>query len=302
MDKLTKLTTEMYNPKSSNLDQMPIRDILALMNEEDFSIPKAIQQVLPQIEKTVEAVCESFQNGGRLFYVGAGTSGRIGLLDAAECPPTFSTPQHLVQAILAGGENALMVAVEGAEDDQQLGENDLKERELSANDIVIGIAASGRTPYVKAALRYTKSIGATAVSLASNKDAEISEHADIAIEVVTGPEILTGSTRLKAATSHKMILNMISTASMVKMGKVYQNLMVDMNASNYKLRERSKKIVCEATGFDYEVATKVLEETDYAVKPAIVMLLTDVSYQEALSLLDNSNGFVRDAVKQKERS
>lgn len=298
MDNLSKLTTEKYNPKSGTLDQMSAREIVHLMNEEDFSVPKAIQQVLPAIEKTVEAVYESFKKGGRLFYLGAGTSGRIGLLDAVECPPTFSTGQEMVQAILAGGNNALMVAVEGAEDNEELGKEDLKDRGLNANDIVVGIAASGRTPYVKGALQYARTIGATAVSLSSNRQAEISKHADISIEVETGPEVLTGSTRLKAATAHKMILNMISTASMVKMGKVYQNLMVDVNASNYKLRERAKKIVCEATGVDYEAAAEVLEKTNYAVKPAIVMLLSGVVFDEALRLLDKANGFVRDAVKQ----
>ncbi|TLS38692.1 N-acetylmuramic acid 6-phosphate etherase [Pseudalkalibacillus caeni] len=298
MDNLSKLTTEKYNPESVMLDQMSTREIVDLMNEEDFTVPKAIQQVLPAIEQTVEAVYESFKKGGRLFYIGAGTSGRIGLLDAVECPPTFSTDPEMVQGILAGGNNALMVAVEGAEDDEKLGQENLKERGLNPNDVVIGIAASGRTPYVKGALQYARSIGATAVSLTSNRMAEISEQADIAIEVETGPEVLTGSTRLKAATAHKMILNMISTAAMVKMGKAYQNLMVDVNASNHKLRERAKKIVCEATGVDYNAAAEVLEKTNYAVKPAMVMLLSGVMFDEALQLLDKANGFVRDAVKQ----
>lgn len=298
MDNLTKLATEMYNPKSTNLDQMSTSEILKLMNEEDFLVPKAIQHVLPEVEKVIEAVCKSFQAGGRLFYTGAGTSGRIGLLDAVECPPTFSTDASLVQAVLAGGNNALMVAVEGAEDDEQLAEKEMKTRVLTEKDVVIGIAASGRTPFIKGALQYAKSIGATAVSLTSNKNAEISRGVDIAIEVETGPEILTGSTRLKAATAHKMIVNMISTASMIKMGKVYQNLMVDVNASNYKLRERAKKIVCEATGVDYEVAGRVLSETNFAVKPAIVMLLAEASLEEALCLLDNAKGFVREAIKQ----
>jgi N-acetylmuramic acid 6-phosphate etherase len=300
MDNLTKLTTEMYNPKSTNLDQMSTNEILKLMNEEDFLVPKAIQQVLPEVERVIEAVCKSIQAGGRLFYTGAGTSGRIGLLDAVECPPTFSTDASLIQAVLAGGNNALMVAVEGAEDDEQLGKKEMKARVLTEKDVVIGIAASGRTPFVKGALQYAKSIGAIAVSLTSNKNAEISIDVDIAIEVETGPEILTGSTRLKAATAHKMILNMISTASMIKMGKVYQNLMVDVNASNYKLRERAKKIVCEATGVDHVVARRVLSETNFAVKPAIVMLLAEASFEEALCLLDNAKGFVRDAIKQNE--
>ncbi|MFD1018347.1 N-acetylmuramic acid 6-phosphate etherase [Thalassobacillus hwangdonensis] len=298
MDNLTKLTTEMYNPKSANLDQMSIKEILTLMNEEDTLIPKAIKQILPEIEKTVEAVCDSISSGGRLFYTGAGTSGRIGLLDAVECPPTFSTKADLVQAVLAGGNRAVMVAVEGAEDDEQLAEVEMKERGLTSKDVVIGIAASGRTPFVKGALDYANSLGATTVSLTSNANAEISKQVNIALEVETGPEILTGSTRLKAATAHKMILNMISTASMVRLGKVYRNLMVDVHASNYKLKERAKKIVCEATGADYETAETVLEETSFSVKPAIVMLLTHVTYKEALDLLDGAGGFVRHAVNQ----
>ncbi len=203
MKKLTKLTTETHNPKSKQLDQMSTDSILQLMNEEDLLIPKAINKVLPEIEETVEAVYHSFINEGRLFYVGAGTSGRIGLLDAVECPPTFSTLPEKVQAIIAGGMDALMVAVEGAEDDFDLGVHDLKEHGITENDVVIGIAASGRTPYVKGALSYAQKIGAKAISLSSNEGSEISEYADIAIEVITGPEILTGSTRLKAATAHK---------------------------------------------------------------------------------------------------
>ncbi|MGP4073945.1 N-acetylmuramic acid 6-phosphate etherase [Piscibacillus sp. B03] len=297
MDKLTKLTTESYNEKSTNLDQMTTREILELMNQEDQAIPTVIQHVIPTIEKVVTAVQIAFQNGGRLFYVGAGTSGRIGLLDAVECPPTFSSSPEHVQAVLAGGEQALMVAVEGAEDDEDLGESDLVQKQVKSSDVVVGIAASGRTPYVKGALRYAQKVGATTVSLTSNRGADISEFADYPIEVVTGPEVLTGSTRLKAATAHKMVLNMISTASMVKVGKVYKNLMVDVNASNFKLRERAKNIVCEATGVPYEEATLVLEETGYTVKPAIVMLLAQVNFNEATLLLDQSNGFVREAVK-----
>lgn len=300
MSSLTKLVTETHNPRSMNLDQMSAGEILNLMNEENFSIPQAINKVMPEIEKAVEAVRQAFMEGGRLFYIGAGTSGRLGLLDAVECPPTFSTDAKIVQAVLAGGNGALLTAVEGAEDDELLGEEDLKKKELTNLDVVIGIAASGRTPYVKGALRYARSLGATAISLTSNPDSEISAFADIPIEVVTGPEILTGSTRLKAATAHKMILNMISTTSMVKMGKAYKNLMVDVNASNYKLRERANKIVQEATGVGYDSAETVLQETGYAVKPAIVMLLADATFQEALQLLDDAKGFVRKAIQKNE--
>lgn len=296
MENITKLVTESFHPKSSRLDEMTTIDILKLMNEEDRQIPLAVEKVLPKIEKVVEATLNAFENGGRLFYVGAGTSGRIGLLDAVECPPTFSTPFEMVQAIIAGGEQALLVAVEGAEDNEEQGRLDLLNKQLNENDVVIGIAASGRTPYVKGALRYAQSIGATTVSLTSNLNSEISQFAEMAIEVETGPEILTGSTRLKAATAHKMILNMISTTTMVKFGKVYNNFMVDLNATNQKLRERAKRILCEVTGVDQIEAGKILEKTNYAVKPAIVMLLANVSYEEAVNRLKLAKGFVKEAI------
>ncbi|MGM8215103.1 N-acetylmuramic acid 6-phosphate etherase [Bacillaceae bacterium W0354] len=297
MDKLTKLTTESYNPKSTNLDELTTREVLTLMNEEDKLIPLAIKEVLPKVEDVVHTVYKAFKKGGRLFYVGAGTSGRIGLLDAVECPPTFSTPVETVQAVIAGGNEALLVAVEGAEDDAEQGKQDLIDRHLNENDVVIGIAASGRTPYVKGALAYGQKVGAATVSLTSNLNAEISEYADYAIEVVTGPEILTGSTRLKAATAHKMILNMISTASMVKLGKVYNNFMVDLSVSNYKLRERAKAIVSEITDVTSDEAAELLEQTNYAVKPAIVMALANLSYEEALLNLERTNGYVKEAIK-----
>jgi len=253
--------------------------------------------VIPQVSEVVEKVVDAFQHGGRLIYIGAGTSGRIGVLDAVECPPTFSTPPEQVQALLAGGEGAMFQAVEGAEDNADLGADDLKNLSVSKWDVVIGIAASGRTPYVIGALKYARSCGAVTVSLSSNADSEISEGADIKIEVVTGPEILTGSTRLRAATAHKMILNMISTASMVKTGKVYSNFMIDLNASNFKLRERAKKIVCTVTDVSYEEAESVLIQTDYNVKLAIVMILTKTGRDEAEQMIDKSNGFVKTAVK-----
>lgn len=296
MGKLKELMTEMGNPKSKNLDELKTIDILKLMNEEDRTVPLAVEAVLPQIEQVVHAVYEAFNNNGRLFYVGAGTSGRIGILDAVECPPTFSTPPEMVQAIMAGGNGAFLVAIEGAEDDQTLGKNDLMAKKLNRNDVVIGIAASGRTPYVIGALQYSQSIGATTVSLTSNSNAEISEYADYAIEVMTGPEVLAGSTRLKAATAHKMILNMISTAVMVKLGKVYNNYMIDVNATNLKLRQRARRIVQEVTDVSEEEAEKILIETNYAVKPAIVMLLTDLSYDEAKLKIEQANGYAKKAI------
>lgn len=296
MERMTKLTTEGYHPDTTNLDLMSTIEIIKLMNEEDKKIPLAIAKVLPEIEQAITAVVHALKIGGRLFYVGAGTSGRIGLLDAVECPPTFSTSPKLVQAILAGGANAVMIAIEGAEDDLSLGAVELQKQQLTNRDVVIGIAASGRTPFVKGALIYAQQLGAKTISLVSNAHSVISEHADIAIEVITGPEILTGSTRLKAATAHKQILNMITTTTMIKLGKVYKNLMVDVHASNFKLRERAKHIVCEVTGASYSQAESVLEQNNYQVKLAIVVLLTNTTIEEATELLAQAEGHVRRAV------
>lgn len=297
MEKLSLLTTERSNPKTSRLDEMSIADILKTMNEEDQTVAIAVRQVIPQIEKTVEKVAEAFKNGGRLLYVGAGTSGRIGVMDAVECPPTFGTSPALVKAVLAGGEGAMYEAVEGAEDDEALGAKDLADLHVNDQDVIIGIAASGRTPYVKGALEHANSCGATTVSLSNNENSLISNFADIPIEVITGPEILTGSTRLRAATSHKMVLNMISTTAMVKTGKVYQNLMVDVNASNFKLRERAKKMVCTITGMDEDKAESVLQQTGYNVKQAIVMILAEVDKDKAQALIEAADGFVGKAIK-----
>jgi N-acetylmuramic acid 6-phosphate etherase len=297
MEKLSLLTTEGSNPKTMRLDEMSIEDILKTMNDEDQTVALAVRQVIPQVEKTVEKVVEAFKSGGRLLYIGAGTSGRVGVMDAVECPPTFGTSPELVKAILAGGEGAMYEAVEGAEDDEALGAKDLSDLQINSQDVIIGIAASGRTPYVKGALAYAKSLGATTVSLSNNENSLISSFADIPIEVITGPEIVTGSTRLRAATSHKMILNMISTTAMVKTGKVYQNLMVDVNASNFKLRERAKKMVCTITEVNEDKAESVLKETGFNVKLAIIMILANVDKEEAQALIAAADGFVGKAVK-----
>ena len=239
----------------------------------------------------------SFQAGGRLFYTGAGTSGRLGVLDAAECVPTFGTDPEMVQGLIAGGEQAMTLAVEGAEDSVELGENDLKTHHLSDKDTVVGIAASGRTPYVIGGLDYAKKIGASVISLACNDHAEISRHAEVAIEVPVGPEVLTGSTRLKSGTAQKMVLNMLSTVSMVGIGKVYKNLMVDVKPTNKKLVERSKRIIMQATECDYEIAEKAFVDADQNVKLAIVMILTNLDKDEAEARLKNANGFVRGTIK-----
>ncbi|MFP7171074.1 N-acetylmuramic acid 6-phosphate etherase [Terribacillus halophilus] len=294
---LEKLTTEKRNESTMQLDQLSTREVLQLMNKEDRTVPEAVEAALPAIEAAVQQVIATFQAGGRLIYTGAGTSGRLGILDAVECPPTFSTPEEMVQGLLAGGMSAFRKAKEGAEDNPELGARELEEIGLSAKDTIIGIAASGRTPYVIGALDYAAAVGAATVSIACNKGAAISKHAKISIEVETGPEILTGSTRLKAGTAQKLVLNMISTASMVGVGKVYKNLMVDVKPTNDKLRERAKRIIMEATGADYASAEKVLEQADGQVKTAIIMLLLDVPKEEAEAKLHDAGGFVRTAIK-----
>ncbi|MDT2046060.1 N-acetylmuramic acid 6-phosphate etherase [Bacillus sp. 1780r2a1] len=299
MDKnLTILTTESRNERTMNIDVENTADILRIMNEEDQKVAAAVNAVLPDIEATVEYVVQSLKSGGRLIYIGAGTSGRLGVLDAVECPPTFSTDPSTVQGIMAGGEGAFVKAVEGAEDSEEGGVQDLQRIELTSADTVIGIAASGRTPYVIGALKYAKSIGAKAIALSCNENAAISQVADRAIEVVVGPEILTGSTRLKSATAHKMILNMISTASMIKLGKAYENLMIDVNVSNYKLKERAIGIIEKVTAASYEEAKAALEEANNEVKTAIVMIKTQATVEEARTLLEKNDGYVRKAIQQ----
>ncbi|MBC1586426.1 N-acetylmuramic acid 6-phosphate etherase [Listeria seeligeri] len=294
---LENLATEERNKKTIDLDTLSPKEILAVMNEEDATVPTAIKNVLPQIELIVSGVISSFQNGGRLIYLGAGTSGRLGVLDAAECVPTFGVAKEQVVGLIAGGEKAFVAAIEGAEDSKTLGENDLKQIKLAANDFVIGIAASGRTPYVICALDYAKSVGAKTGAISCNANAEISAHADIAVEIVTGAEILTGSTRLKAGTAQKLVLNMISTASMVGIGKVYKNLMVDVLPTNKKLEERSKRIIMEATEVDYETASKFYELAEKHVKVAIVMILTNSTKEIALEKLSEAKGFVRNTIQ-----
>ncbi len=297
MIKIAALTTESRNENSQNIDQMSTHEVLKTINDEDKTVASSIEAVLPEIAATVDIVYESLLMGGRLFYVGAGTSGRLGILDAVECPPTYSTPPELVQGIMAGGSIALVQAVEGAEDDPQLGAMDLEEKKLTHFDVVVGIAASGRTPYVVGALQYAKQAGAKTISLSSNQESIISKYTDIAIEVMTGPEVVTGSTRMKAATAHKLVLNMITTSTMIKLGKVYGNLMVDLNASNVKLKERAKNIVSTITNESYHNVENVLEMTNYEVKPSIVMIKAGVDFEVAKRCIQLSNGFVRNAIE-----
>lgn len=296
MVKIDNLQTEKRNDKTMNLDELSASELLTIMNEEDQKVPLAVKEALPQITEAVEAIIKALKKEGRLIFMGAGTSGRLGVIDAAECMPTFGTTDEVI-GLIAGGPSAFLKAKEGAEDSQELGVSDLKENNLSNKDVVVGLAASGRTPYVIGALDYATQVGAVTVSVSCNKDAEMSKHAQIAIEVDNGPEVLTGSTRLKAGTSQKLILNMLSTASMVGIGKVFGNLMVDVKATNLKLVERSKRIIMMATECDYETAEKYYDLSDNYPKAAIVMILTGCSKEDALKRLDNSEGFVRQAVK-----
>ncbi|MCG7405975.1 N-acetylmuramic acid 6-phosphate etherase [Paenibacillus sp. ACRRX] len=293
---ISALLTEQRNPRTMTIDQMSTHDIVNVIHQEDRSVMEAVYRVLPRVEEAVDYVYASLKNGGRLFYVGAGTSGRLGFVDAAECPPTYSTPPELIQAVIAGGSGAVFAAVEGAEDNEAQGAADLSERGLSAADVVIGIAASGRTPYVIGAMQYAQGIGASTVSLTCNDGSAISRFADIKIEVLVGPEVVTGSTRMKAATAHKMILNTISTSVMIRLGKVYENLMVDLNASNYKLQERARGIVMNITEVDYETAASTLAVADQEVKTAIVMLEAGLSAKEARERLELTGGLVRQAI------
>ena len=289
---LSGLKTESRNPRTLDLDLMSISELLTVMNEEDKNVIAAVKRVIPQIQKTVEAVIRALNCGGRLIYAGAGTSGRLGILDAVECMPTFSTTDE-VQGVIAGGEKAFVRAREGAEDSKLDAREDLVRLQVGCRDVVVALTASGRTPYCIGALEYAREAGACCVGLSCNSPAELSGYSDIAIEVDAGPEILTGSTRLKAGTAEKMILNMISTASMVGIGKVYGNLMVDMRATNLKLVERAKRIVSMACGCTEDTAQAALEQADGGIKAAIVMIQAKVTADEAKHRLENTGGFVR---------
>lgn len=294
---INQLTTEKRHPNTMHLDQMSVGQVLELMNKEDQQVPEAIAEALGQIEAAVKMIIQTLKAGGRLIYFGAGTSGRLGVLDAAECVPTFGVSPDLVVGLIAGGDKAMVKAVEGAEDSLTLAEEDFKKLNLNANDTVVGIAASGRTPYVIGGLKYAQSVGAKTVSIACNKEAKISGYAQIPIEVDCGPEILTGSTRLKAGTAQKLILNMLSTVSMIGIGKIYQNLMVDVQATNEKLEERSKRIIMAATECTYEDAASYFEAANQNVKVAIVMILTNLDATQASQKITAANGFVNLVIK-----
>lgn len=297
---LTKLSTETRNPNTMELDQMTPLEIVTAMNKEDAGVAEAIKAVLPHVATAIEWCTESLKRGGRIIYMGAGTSGRLGLLDAVECPPTFGVTPDTVVGLIAGGESAFIKAVEGAEDSRTLGEEDLRKIGLTDKDVVIGIAASGRTPYVIYGLRYAKKTGCKTAVIACNKNSEMAKESDLAIEPVLGPEVLTGSTRLKAGTAQKMILNMISTGSMIGIGKSYQNLMVDVMQTNEKLVTRAENIVIEATGCDREQAKRVLKEAEGSVKLAIASILLNCDMNSAREALQKAQGHIKIALKNNE--
>lgn len=293
---LTKLVTETRNPNTMDLDQMTPLELVSVMNQEDLNVVAGVKEVLLQVAQAIEWAVSSLEAGGRIVYFGAGTSGRLGVLDAVECPPTFGVSPDVVVGLIAGGEKAFVRAVEGAEDSLELCEEEFKKIGLNKNDIAIGIAASGRTPYVIGGLRYARSLGCKTVAIACNKGSEVGKEAELAIEPSCGPEVLTGSTRLKSGTAQKMILNMISTGSMVGVGKAYQNLMVDVQQTNKKLVVRAQNITMAATGCTREEAAQALEQADGNAKLAIVMLFTQMPVDEAKAKLNAAHGHVRGAL------
>lgn len=293
---LLGLGTEMRNPGTMNLDEMTPAEIISTMNREDAGVVAAVAETLPQVARIVEFATQSLRQGGRIIYIGAGTSGRLGVLDAVECPPTFGVTDQEVIGLIAGGEGAFVKAKEGAEDDEEQGGRDLDAVGLTARDTVIGLTASGRTPYVLGALRRAREVGCPTAAISCNRGAQASLLADVAVEVDTGPEVLSGSTRLKAGTAEKMILNMISTASMVGVGKVYQNLMVDVRQTNQKLVCRAEHIVMQSTGCTREEAAQALRDAGGEAKPAVVKLLLDTDVDTANRLLEQAEGSVRRAV------
>ena len=296
MSELEHLISEERNPNTMEIDLLPTVEVLRVINREDSSVPDAVEKVIAEIARAVDRIVDAFGKGGRLIYLGAGTSGRLGVLDAAECPPTFSVPADMVVGLIAGGADALSKATEGAEDDAEAGVTALKDIGLTRRDVVVGIAVSGRTPYVVGGLTYAKTLGATTVALSCNRDAAIAHVADISILPVVGPEVLTGSTRLKSGTAQKLVLNMLTTASMIRSGKCYQNLMVDLKPTNMKLVARAERIVTQVTGCTAEQAQEALKRTGNDVKLAILITVTGMSLSRAKAALQSAGGFLRKAI------
>lgn len=294
---IQKLATEQRNPNSMVIDVAPVREILEIMNTEDHKVPIAVRQEIPYIEEAVDILVDAFRAGGRLFYIGAGTSGRLGILDASECPPTFGTPPEMVQGLIAGGRAAVFRSQEGAEDVEEHGAEALRESGLEPGDVVCGIAASRRTPYVVGGVRYARSIGCKTLFVTCNPRSEFNLDVDVAICPVVGPEVVMGSTRMKSGTAQKLVLNMLTTASMIRLGKVYENMMVDLQTTNAKLVERSKRTVMTVTGLSYSEAVALLERAGGHVKTALVMELAGVERSEAVRRLESADGFVRTAIE-----
>ncbi|EPI5313175.1 N-acetylmuramic acid 6-phosphate etherase [Proteus mirabilis] len=293
---LSNLVTESRNHHSEHIDTLSTLEMLKVINNEDKKVPFAVEATLPHIARLVDKVVTAFSQGGRLIYCGAGTSGRLGILDASECPPTYGTPHDMVVGLIAGGHKAILQAVENAEDNVQLGAEDLRQLNFNAKDVLVGIAASGRTPYVIGALEYARSLGAVTGAISCNPDSPIAQRADIAITPIVGPEVVTGSSRMKAGTAQKLILNMITTGAMIKMGKVFGNLMVDVEATNAKLIERQIRIVMQATECDRATAEHALSQCQRHCKTAILMILAGVNAQQATQLLAQNKGFIRQAL------
>lgn len=295
---LAKLTTERRNPTSAHIDSCSTLEMVTIMQQEDSKIAAAIEKILPAIARAIDETSQRLERGGRLFYLGAGTSGRLGILDASECPPTYGTDPELVQGLIAGGIPAIFRAQEGAEDNPDLAVEDLKEHDFTEKDVLVGIAASGRTPYVIGGLNYAKALGALTIALSCSEHSKIAALADISLTPVTGPEIVTGSTRMKAGTAQKLVLNMLSTGTMIKLGKVYGNLMVDVKASNKKLEERAIRIVMEGSGCARSEAETALQEAGGHAKLAILMVVAGVSASEGQRLLDCTAGHLAAAIRQ----
>ncbi|HHS9379834.1 N-acetylmuramic acid 6-phosphate etherase [Clostridioides difficile] len=298
---LEKLVTEGRNKNTLQIDKEDTLGIIELINNEDKTVAYAVEEQKESIAKAVNIIVDRMKQGGRLFYIGAGTSGRIGILDATECPPTYGVDFELVQAIIAGGNQAIFKAIEGAEDDKELGKQDIIDRGVTSKDVICGIAASGRTPYVIGAMEYAKELGCAVLSITMNPNSEMSKKADLPINIIVGAEVIMGSTRMKSGTAQKMVCNMLTTASMVKMGKVYSNLMVDVKTSNEKLVERAKRIIMIATNVKYDVAEKFLEEADNSVKLAIFMIKSGLDKDSAKSILDRQEGYISEALKSIEK-
>ncbi len=296
-ENLSKLSTEQRNPRSMSLDSLTTEEILKLINSEDKLVPLAVEKEIPYIAQAVELIVDAFKNNGRLIYVGAGTSGRLGILDASECPPTFGSPHDMIVGVMSGGREAVFRAKEGSEDRADEGEQAMVDMKITGKDVVCGIAASRRTPYVVAAIKKAKELGAKTLYVTTNPRSEFDIDVDVAICPEVGPEVLAGSTRMKSGTAQKLVLNMLTTTAMVRLGKIYENMMVDLQMNSQKLEERAKRVVMTVTGLEYEEAMKYLEQAGGHVKTALVMILADVDVDEAHARLEKANGFVREALK-----